>query len=138
MVVRAPFNGLVIERSVRPGDEPAGTTPWFSLAKDSQIELAADVSEAALNKIRLGQPVEVTLIDGAKVQGKVRLISPRVDANTKLGRVRISLPVRADIRAGGFASANFIGASRPALAVPETAVRYDADGAAVMLVGADD
>ena len=46
--------------------------------------------------------------------------------------------LRPDIRAGGFASATFVGASRPALAVPETAVRYDADGAAVMLVGADD
>jgi HlyD family secretion protein len=138
MTVRAPYNGLVIERNVRPGDMSAGANPWFRIAKDSQIELAADVGEDALDKIRIGDPVEVTLADGAKVEGRVRLISPRVDANTKLGRVRISLPVRPDIRAGGFASAAFLGASRSGLAVPETAVRYDANGAAVMVVGPDD
>ncbi len=138
MVLRAPYNGLVIERTVRPGDQAAGASPWFRIAKDSQIELSADVGEDALGKMTVGAPVQVTLADGARVEGRVRLISPRVDANTKLGHVRISLPVRADIRAGGFASASFTGASRSAPAVPETAVRYDADGAAVMVVGSDD
>lgn len=135
LTIRAPYNGLVIERNVRPGDMSAGTNPWFRMAKDSQIELAADVGESALDKIHVGAPVEVTLADGAKVEGKVRLVSPRVDATTKLGRVKISLPIRSDIRAGGFATAVFLGFTRSALSVPETAVRYDADGAAVLLVG---
>ena len=135
--MRAPVDGLVIERAVRPGDMSATATPWFRMAKDSQIELAADVGEDALDKIRTGDPAQVTLADGSRVQGRVRLVSPRVDAGTKLGKVKISLPVAANIRAGGFASAAFLGASRSALAVPETAVRYDANGAAVMVVGPD-
>jgi HlyD family secretion protein len=138
MTVRAPYDGLVIERNVRPGDMSAGANPWFRIAKDSQVELAADVGEDALDKMRVGAPVEVTLADGVKVEGRVRLVSPRVDATTKLGRVKISLPVRADIRSGGFASASFLGFTRSALSVPETAVRYDANGAAVMVVGDDD
>ncbi len=137
LTVRAPYAGLVIERNVRPGDQSAGASPWFRMAKDGQVELAADVGEDALDKIKPGAPAQVTLADGSKVEGRVRLVSPRVDAGTKLGKVRISLPVRANIRAGGFASAAFLGASRSALAVPETAVRYDANGAAVMMVGAD-
>jgi len=137
MTIRAPYNGLVIERNVRPGDMSAGTNPWFRIAKDSQIELAADVGEDALDKMRVGAPVLVTLADGSKVTGTVRLISPRVDSTTKLGRVKISLPVRPDIRSGGFASASFLGFTRSALSVPETAVRYDANGAAVMVVAAD-
>jgi HlyD family secretion protein len=64
----------------------------------------------------------------------VRLISPQIDPQTKLGEVRILLPVRGDIRAGGFARALFTDASGMALVVPETAVRYDADGASVMTV----
>jgi len=52
--------------------------------------------------------------------------------------VRITLPIRPDVRAGGFASASFLGVTRSASAVPETAVRYDAEGASVMVVGADD
>ncbi len=139
MIVRAPCSGLVIERNVRIGDESGGgTTPWFRIARDGQVELAADVDEEALAKLRPGLSARVGLADGTQVIGFVRLVAPSLDAATKLGKVRISLPVRGDIRAGGFASATFLGAARSALAVPETAVRYDANGASVMLVDADD
>ena len=137
--VAAPVGGLVLEKTVRPGDmsSTGGATPWFRLARDSQIELAAQLSEAELAKVRPGQPADVTLPDGVVVHGSVRLVSPQVDPQTKLGLVRISLPVDRDIRAGGFARAVFTGVSGVVPAVPETAVRYDADGAAVMVVGPD-
>jgi HlyD family secretion protein len=139
LAVVAPVAGLVLEKTVRPGDMSAtgGSTPWFRIARDSEIELAAQLSESELAKVRAGQPAEVTLPDGAVVHGVVRLVSPQVDQQTKLGIVRIRLPVNADIRAGGFARAVFTGASGMVPAVPETAVRYDADGAAVMVVGPD-
>ncbi|HEY2179798.1 MAG TPA: efflux RND transporter periplasmic adaptor subunit [Caulobacteraceae bacterium] len=137
-MVRAPFSGLVFERDVRFGDMTGSTTPLFRMARDSRVELAADVSEDALDKMRPGAAAMVTLADGSEVQGFVRLISPAIDPATKLGKVRIALPVRPDIRAGGFASARFVGFTRSASAVPETAVRYDAEGASVMAVGADD
>ena len=138
MTVRAPYSGLIIERNVRAGDMGGGTTPWFRMAKDGQVELMADLSEDALGKVHVGDAARVTLADGVEVPGKVRIVSPGIDPQTKLGRVRISLPVRPDVRAGGFARAVFLGATRSGSAVPETAVRYDADGASVMVVGADD
>ena len=64
-------------------------------------------------------------------------IGPASDAANKLGFVRVRLPVRPDIRAGGFGRAVFEDAMGQGLAAPETAVRYDADGASVMVVGAD-
>jgi HlyD family secretion protein len=138
MTIRTPSAGLVFERNVRMGDMGGATTPWFRIARDGQVELAADVSEQDLERIRPGARVRVTLADQAEVMGVVRLVSPGVDTQTRLGRVRVSLPVRPDIRAGGFARAIFLGINRSANAVPETAVRYDADGASVMVVGADD
>jgi HlyD family secretion protein len=77
------------------------------------------------------------LPSGAVVGGSVRLISPQIDPKTKLGFVRLTLPVRQDVRAGGFARAVFSDAAGVALAVPEPAVRYDADGASVMVVQAN-
>ena len=137
--VSAPVSGLVLERTVRPGDMSAtgSSTPWFRLARDSEIELAAQLSEDDLAKIRPGAHAEVTLPSGAVVQGVVRLVSPQIDNATKLGVVRIHLPVSRDIRAGGYGRAVFNQVSGTALAAPETAVRYDADGASVMVVGAD-
>jgi HlyD family secretion protein len=76
----------------------------------------------------------VTLANDAAADGVVRLVSPRVDTTTRLGKVRISLPVRSDIRSGGYARASFIDLSRSVPALPETAVRYDASGASVMVV----
>ena len=137
MMIRAPYAGLVIERNVRVGDMGGGGSPWFRIAKDGQIELAADVSEVALARLQVGSSAKVILADGNEVDGTVRLVSPRVDTNTKLGKVRIELPVMDSIRAGGFARARFTGVSVASAAVPETAVLYDADGAAVMLVAAD-
>ena len=138
MTVRAPRAGLIIERNVQLGDLSGGSAnPFYRMAENGQIELAADVGIDALAKMRAGAPAKVTLGDGNQVDGVVRLVSPAVDATPKLGKVRISLPVRSDIRAGDFARAAFLGASHSSLAVPETAVRYDANGASVMVVGAD-
>jgi HlyD family secretion protein len=136
--VTAPVSGVILERNVRPGDQAAaGTTPWFRIARDSLVELAAQMSEDDLARVRVGQPATVTVPGGVTVQGKVRIVSPQVDPQTKLGEVRVALPVRSDIRAGGFGRAVFGDASTTALAVPETAIRYDADGASVMIVDAD-
>ena len=133
--VAAPVSGLILEKTVRPGDLSAGgATPWFRMARDGEVELSAELSESDLARIRPGETATVTLQSGAIVQGRVRLISPQIDAQTKLGEVRILLPVRSDIRAGGFARAVFTDASATALAVPEAAIRYDADGASVMVV----
>lgn len=135
--VSAPVSGLILEKTVRPGDLSAGGTPWFRIARDGQIELSANLSEADLARVRVGQTANVTVPSGSVVSGRVRLVSPQIDPQSKLGEVRITLPVRPDIRAGGFARAVFSDASSSVLAVPETAVRYDADGASVMVVGSD-
>lgn len=136
--VVAPVSGLVLEKTVRPGDLAAGGgTPWFRLARDGQIELSADLSEDALARIRPGQAASVTLPSGEQVQGRVRIVSPQINPQSKLGEVRVTLPVRSDIRAGGFAQAVFQDVSAAVLAVPESAIRYDANGSSVMVVGAD-
>jgi HlyD family secretion protein len=139
LILRAPVSGLVIQRNVNLGDISGGTgtNPWFVMADGGEIELFADVAEADFGKMRPGLRATVTLADDTKVDGVVRLVGPRVDATTRLGKVRISLPVRPDIRSGGYARASFLDLTRAVPALPETAVRYDANGASVMVVGAD-
>ena len=139
MTIRAPVGGLVLERNVRPGDisSAGGATPMFRMVRDGLVELNAEVAEDDMAHMHIGDPAQVTLPDGAVVSGKVRLIDPEVDSQTKLGRVRVAMPVRTDLRPGGFGRANFVGLSTAASSLPETAVRYDADGASVAVVGAD-
>jgi HlyD family secretion protein len=134
MTVTAPVAGRVLERTVRPGDVAGGSTPWFRIARDGLVELNAEVNEADLSNVRVGQPVQVTIPGGATVAGNVRIVSPLIDANTRLGRVRVRLPLSEDLRAGGMASAVFGSSGANVTAVPESAIRYDAEGASVVTI----
>ncbi len=138
MTVRAPVGGVVLDRTVRPGDVPTPAMTMFRLARGGIVELNAEVPEAELGRIKAGDHAQVGLPSGTAVDGVVRLVSPEVDQQTKLGHARVTLPVRPDLRPGGFARATFADASRTAAVAPESAVRFDADGAYVMTLGPDD
>ncbi len=136
MVIRAPAAGLVLERTARPGETSSTGTALFTMARDSLLELYAELPEVQAATIKLGDPAQVVLASGRKLDGKVRLIGERVDTNTGLVIARIALPVDPELRQGGFAKATFV---RPVTvaALPESAVRYDADGASVMELDKD-
>ena len=138
MTIRAPMGGLVLERTARPGDISATGVTLFRISGDDLVELDAEVPEADLHALRIGDHAQVQIPSGAHVDGTIRFISPRIDPQTKLGRARIALPVRPDLRPGGYGQASFTGAARAVTAAPDAAVRFDADGASVMVVGADD
>lgn len=138
LVIRAPAAGRVLEKDARPGDTSAGGTTLFRIAVDGLVELDAEVSQSDLGRIAPGEAAEVELPSGARVEGRVRFISPRVDPQTGLGHVRIALPRREDLRPGGFGRAVFATAGRPTPAVPETAVRFDAVGPSVVVIDAQD
>jgi HlyD family secretion protein len=135
MTITAPVSGQVLQRGVQPGQiAGGGTTPWFTIARDGLVELDAEVNEADLAGVRPGQPAQVSLPGGQSVSGVVRLVSPRVDSNSRLGRVRVRLPVRPDLRPGGFGRATFGASGGAVTAIPEAAIRYEADGLYVMTV----
>jgi len=136
MTITAPVAGLVLERTVRPGDLSNAAQPMFRIARDGVIELKAELAEAAIATIRTGQPVQVTLPDGSQIRGVVRLIGPNVDPQSKFGEVRVSLPPNRNLRPGGYARAVFSQVSPSERTVPESALRYDADGVTVMVLGA--
>ena len=141
MTIRAPVSGRVLARTVRPGDLAAGSSagqPLFRIARDGLIELEADTPEADLGRIHPGQAAHVALPDGSRVDGKVRLVEPEVDQQTKLGHIRIALPVREDLRPGGYARALLPDLTASSLVVPDRAVIYGADGASVMVVDSGD
>jgi HlyD family secretion protein len=135
MTVRAPVAGLIFERTVRPGDlSGTGGQPMFRIIRGDLVELEAQVAEGGIASLHAGQPVQVTLPSGKTLAGVVRIIQPVVDPQTKLGKVRVQLPVSAELRPGGFARASFGASAASALTVPEAALRYDADGVTVMTV----
>ncbi|MCG7401215.1 MULTISPECIES: efflux RND transporter periplasmic adaptor subunit [Caballeronia] len=98
-VIRAPFDGVVIEKHANVGDN---ITP-FSSASDSKgavvtiadmktLEVEADVAESNIARIAVDQPCEIQLdaLPDARFAGRVSRIVPTVDRSkaTVLVKVR--------------------------------------------------
>lgn len=134
LAIRAPRGGRVLQRSVRVGDTSQTGTIMFTIARDGLVELDAELPEASAGAIKLGTPVTVQTADGTRWTGQVRLVGARVDPESGTVRVRIALPADQRLRVGGFAKAMFGATAGTTLSVPETAIRYNANGATVQTV----
>jgi len=134
LVVRAPVNGVVLERSVRPGDVASLSQPMFRIVRDGLVELDAEVPEGALAGIAPGDGATVSMPSGASMEGTVRRISPLVDPLTKLGRVRVSLVPNPQLRVGGYARVAFNRPAVPVPAVAERAVQWEANGPRLIII----
>lgn len=136
--VRAPAAGLVLTRAVEPGQVVAGGTgALFRLAKGGEMEMLAQVSEADLQSLHVGNGATVTPVGGTdKFAGRVWQVSPVVDPQTRLGIARIAIPYNQAIRPGGFAAATIVSGSGRAPVLPESAVQSDDKGNYVYIVGA--
>jgi HlyD family secretion protein len=129
MAVVAPVSGLILERTVRPGDLSAGgTTPWFRMARDGQVELSAQLSEERPRPHpprpeRPGHPAQrpgyVYRPRAHREPADQRPDQARRGARQPAGAQPTSAPAASPARCSPTSAAW----SWP---VPETAVRYDA------------
>lgn len=134
--VKSPVDGVISARTAKIGAIAAGSgNPLFSIIRDNAIELKADVPEGDVLKLKAGQVVHISLAGTAtKVDGKVRLVDPVIDATTRLGAVKIAVDDPALARIGMYASAEIIVSERKVLALPLAAVTTEADGVYVRKV----
>jgi HlyD family secretion protein len=123
-VIRAPEDGLVTKRDAHIGDVSTSGKPLFYLIRSNQLELRAMVSDLDLGKFRSGQQVLVkpTETDSRSAIGQIWLISPQVDATTRLGTVRVALPSHSWIKPGMFVQGQVNLGKRAMLTVPLPAV----------------
>lgn len=134
--VRAPADGLILSRNATLGGIVSSSgLPLFRLAIGDEFELAADVAETALPRLAEGMPCEIGVAGwNEPVKGRIRLIAPEVDQNSRLGRIRISLPSEPAPRVGNFGRASIETRNRHSLAVPISAVVYSGSDALLQRV----
>ena len=120
--VLAPDSGVISARTATVGAVVAAGTELFRMVRKGRLEWRAEVASSELARIQVGNPVNLTAASGAQVQGKVRMIAPTVDAQTRNALVYVDLPSHADIRAGMFARGEFVLGQRSAITVPASAI----------------
>jgi len=134
--VKAPVSGIVSARGARIGAiASASAGPMFTIIRDGKLELRADIAEADMHRIAEGQSVVIHLIGADEpVDGTIRLLEPTLNTTTRLGMARIEIADGANLRAGMFADAEIIVATRDAITVPVTSVNMARDGADVLKI----
>ena len=147
-VMKAPADGEVLAVNFQTGDIPSQTSgsaglPAVTIANRSHVRVDALVDEADIGKIKVGDPVTITLnalpdlampasvtyVDptGTSSQGLVKY-TVRVESTTTDPRVLLNMTATALITTNSKAGA---------LAVPLASVQYDAQGEFVNVVAAD-
>ena len=136
--IKAPKAGLVSRRSAKLGAVASAVgEPLFRIIAEGEIELEAEVPETDLNRLKAGQQVAVSVAGGTEAKGAVRLVMPEVDKATRQGRVRIGLGDNAALHIGNFGRGLVTLRTATSIAVPASAVLFNADGAYVQVVAAN-
>lgn len=138
--IRAPAAGLVLTRTVEPGQiVGSGSGVLFRMAKDGEMELQAQVAESDLALLRAGNSAMIRPIGStAQFAGRVWQVSPVIDPQTRQGIARVAIPYNPAIRPGGFAAVTITNGSGSAPLLPESAVLSDTTGSYVYIVNAKD
>ncbi|MGH7021516.1 MAG: efflux RND transporter periplasmic adaptor subunit, partial [Brevundimonas sp.] len=79
----------------------------------------------------------ITSNEGVATSGTVRIVTPEVDAQTRLGLARITLSPGSGLKPGMFARASIMAGAQPTTVVPTGAVLYRENKAGVYVLNAD-
>lgn len=146
-MIRSPINGIVLTRSVEPGQTVAASFQapvLFTLAEDlTQMELRVDVDEADVGRVQAGQPASFTVDAYPERQFEARVEQLRYGAQVVDGVVTYEAVLRVDnreqlLRPGMTATADITVAQvRDAVLIPNAALRFtppqtDEDGVNVV------
>lgn len=92
--ILSPASGYVVEKNVVEGAAVKPGERLFRIAGLDRVWVEAEVFEAELPLIELGQRANITLpyVPGRTFEGEVAFIYPYLEGDTRTGRVRIELP----------------------------------------------
>jgi cobalt-zinc-cadmium efflux system membrane fusion protein len=138
--VHSAVSGTITERQVNAGSGIQAGTPLFTIANISTVWVIANVPEAQLGNLRVGTPAEVrsAAIGGRAIAGRVNYIDPRLNEQTRTGRVRVELANPGErLKSGMFVEVGFQAGTGAGpgeeLVIPSTAVQRIGDRIVVFI-----
>ena len=136
--IRAPFEGIIIQKHVEVGTYVNTGAPIVTLINDRLLEIEIDVPSARINALKTNTLASVILDDGDRVSAVVRAIIPREDLRTRTRPVRLRPKVKPTTKPLADNQAVLVELSltsdRPVLTVSKDAVIRRANGNVVYVV----
>jgi len=121
--VEAPFDGTITRKLADVGDLAAPGRSLLEVEDSRTLRLEADVPEAVVGTLTLGDRLPVRLSAMATdLEGVVSEIAPAADPGSRTFLVKLDLPVTPSLRAGQFGRVAMPVGGTSALRIPATAV----------------
>lgn len=129
-LVRAPFDGVVSEKNISPGEWVQPGKPLFTLVKDDPLKVSLSVPEAAVERVKEGEKVLLRKVTDTTDKGDPKFPYTAVVSrlSAEIGRTR-SLIVDATVDnpheglvPGMFVEAEVVLTTEPHVVVPDSAV----------------
>lgn len=121
--VTAPFGGLVTRKLAEAGDLGAPGRPLLELEDPQLLRFEADVPEALIEQIKLGDRLTVRIAHHAEpITGQVVEIAPVADPNSRTFLIKLDLPRNPHLRTGQFGRVSIPLGESPILRIPREAV----------------
>jgi membrane fusion protein (multidrug efflux system) len=127
--IKAPFTGMVVERSVSPGEYVRADTAVATVVDVDSLRVELTVPEADVARVRQGMTIDFRVAGDDKSpphHGRIRYIGPSVRERTRDAVVEAVVENAGhDLRPGMFVTARLALGEQTLPAVPEAAVRTD-------------
>ena len=136
-VIRAPFNGVVSERLLEPGDIAPRHTHIMTILDPTSLITHVEVSELLISNLKTGDTVgiQIDALPRQVFSGTIRRIYPTVNPTTRQGTLEISLDrIPKAAKAGQFCRVILSPPKDDHLVIPFTALRRDEQGEFVYIV----
>lgn len=85
-LVRSPIDGIVVKKQGTIGELWTSGQTMFTLIDPNKLYITADVEEIKLGKVKIGQPVDITIdqYDSQRFTGKVRSVGEAANSALSL------------------------------------------------------
>lgn len=135
--VLAPDDGVISARTATVGAVLPGGQELFRLIRRGQLEWRAEVAASDLASLKPGQVARLTAAGGETINGRLRMVAPTVEIQTRDGLAYVDLPPDARVRAGMFARGEFDIGTGLTMTLPQSAVLLRNGFSYVMRIGPD-
>lgn len=131
LIILSPMDGGITKRYVDPGTMVKDTTPILTLMDLSEVKAVVNVIEREFVQLQKGQSVKVTVtaFPNRTFQGRISVITPALEVQSRTAEIQISIPNPGYIlNPGMFGRAEILLRSSPAaLLIPIQAVINQGD-----------
>ncbi len=116
--VIAPDDGKILERNIELGKVPGAGEALFRLLRQHKLEWVVQINAEDLDRVKPGMLAHINVANNKNLPGKIRSVSPQLNSNSRLAKVRVVLDGSPDLAVNTYADGKILVGNAKAIVAP--------------------